>query len=187
MADLRVLMRKASAEEVLDLLRAGQEVRAVHLDEKLDLTVLATRVSGGDEVRTPIRFRHCRLGMVGLLDVQFYGHVGFEDCDIDYLEGYAAYFFAGFSLVRCVVAQGAAFQHGGHNRGGTAFFLADTRFKDAVHFRGSWYEGPVIVRNRQFAYGCDVLAGEGQPWRVRFDVPPVLEDNRGNLCIDFGY
>jgi hypothetical protein len=170
-------MRLASAEEVLRLLRNGEEVRSVQVSEELSLRAIAD----GEYVRAPIRFVDCSLGRVDISFLYFKQPVRFEACIIESLFGMAGYFFAGLAIERCVVSSPTDLSCGGHNQAGHSVVLSDTTFAAFVNFEDRWFEGPVRVQRCTFKSGTNLLSREEQPCSVRFDVSPVIEGNSGPL------
>jgi hypothetical protein len=173
-------LRTASAEEVLRLLRHGEEVRSLQISEELTLRAVAD----GDDVRAPIRFVDCSFGKVDISFLQFQRLVSFESCSIESLFGMSSYFFAGLAIERCVLISPTDLSCGGHNRGGHSIVLADTTFAAFVNFADCWFEGPFVVQRCTFEGGTNLLGNREQLYGVTFDVPPVLEENRGQLGLE---
>ena len=172
--------RLATSEQVLTLLRAGQVVRSLHVTEPLNLRRLADE---SDYVRTPIHFVDCQLPYVDLSFVFVETPVVFSACTIDELLAMAGYFFAGLTIERCEIAGPTNLSCGGHNRNGHAVILADTRFGGFVDFTDNWYEGPVRIESCQFVRGTNLLAPNPHGCAVKFDVPPIVAGNEGDLAV----
>jgi hypothetical protein len=97
-----------------------------------------------------------------------------------------AYFFAGLRVAGCTFESPVDFQCGGHNEGEHEVVLYATAFRGFVNFFDCWFRGPVVVRDCRFEGGTNLLGNRGQPYEVHFDVPPVIEDDEGNLGLDGG-
>lgn len=173
-------LRLVSAEEVLRLIRNGEEVRSLQVSEDLNLRAVAD----GEYVRTPVSFVDCRLARVDVSFLCFQESVSFQACTIESLFGMAGYFFTGLVIERCVVASPTDLSCGGHNRGGHSIVLSDSTFAAFVNFEDCWFEGPVLIQRCTFEAGTNLLGNRERPYRVTFDVPPVLEDNRGQLDLE---
>jgi len=172
--------RSVPAAEVLRLLRSGEEVRSLQVSEELNLRAVAD----GDDVRAPIRFIDCSFGKVDVSFLQFQEPVRFEACSIESLFGMSSYFLAGLVIERCILASSTDLSCGGHNRGGHPIVLAESTFTAFVDFTDCWFEGPIVVRRCTFEGGTNLLGNRERPYRVTFDVAPVLEENRGQLDLD---
>jgi hypothetical protein len=171
------------AEEILGLLRRGEPVREAEASGPLDLRVLC----GGDDLRVPVRLAGCRLWRLDADCVQFHQPVILEGCVVESEASFfAAYFLAGLRVESCTFQSGLDLQCGGHNRGGHKITLAGTAFEGFVNFFDCWFEGPVVVRGCRFGGGTNLLGNQGRPYGVRFDVPPDVEGNWGDLSLDVG-
>jgi hypothetical protein len=176
-------MRTQFGDAVLDLLRRGEPVRNATFADPLDLRLLCE----GDDLRVPVRLTGCRLRRLDAACVQFHEPVVLEGCTVESPACFfATYFLAGLRVQGCTFSSALDFQCGGHNQGGSAILLADCTFRGFVNFFDCWFEGPVVVRRCHFQGGTNLLGNKGQPYEVRFDVPPVIEGNEGELGRDGG-
>lgn len=177
-------MRTRFGKDVLELLNRGEPVRDADVVEPLDLRLLCD----GDALHVPIRLAGCRLAGLSGACVQFHAPVVLENCTIEAAEGsfFAAYFLAGLRVSGCTFRSPLDLQCGGHNQGGSEVVLTDSIFKGFVNFFDCWFEGPVMIRRCRFEGGANLLGNKGQPCEVRFDLPPVIEDNVGALDLDGG-
>jgi hypothetical protein len=177
-------MRTLSTEEVVELLRRGEPVRDARVSDPLDLRVLCD----GDSLRVPVRLAGCHLSVLSAVCVQFHEPVVLEDCTLEAAPGafFAAYFLGGLQISRCSFRSGVDFQCGGHNQGPRTVLIEDTTFEGFVNFLDCWFTGPVMVRRCRFEGGSNLLGNKGRPFAVQFDVPPVVEDDVGDLGLDGG-
>jgi hypothetical protein len=177
-------VRTLSAAEALGLLRRGEAVRDARILEPLDLRALTE----GDELFLPVHFADCLLRQVEAVDLQFHERVALQNCTVQSADSafFAAYFVGGLSVTGCTFESEVDFQCGGHNQGGAVVALEGNTFRGFVNFFDCWFEGPVVVRRYRFEGGTNLLGNQGHPCRVTFDVPPVIEENFGDLALDGG-
>ncbi|HWE29121.1 MAG TPA: hypothetical protein VHB97_14030 [Polyangia bacterium] len=170
--------RVATAADILALLRAGEVVRSLRVTEPLNLRLLA---DAGDCVHVPLRFVDCRLAFVDCSFSYINAPVVFTGSMLDELLAMAGYFFSGLTIERCDIAGATNLSCGGHNHGGTSVILRDTRFGGFVDFTDNQYEGPVHIERCQFTRGANLFGGHARGLAVKHAVPPIIEDNIGDL------
>ncbi len=177
-------MRTLSADEVLERLGRGEPVHDARVSVPLDLRGHCD----GDDVRVPIRLAGCRLAGLSAACVQIHEPVVLERCTVESAEGtfFAAYFLAGLHITGCSLQSAVDFQCGGHNKAPRAVLVEDSTFAGFVNFLDCWFEGPVVVRRCRFEVGTNLLGNRGRPYEVRFEVPPLIEGNHGDLGRDGG-
>jgi hypothetical protein len=158
-------------------------VRNAAVAESIDLRAVCEE----DELRLPICFAGCNLRRIEAVCVRFHEPVVLEGNVIE-AEGtfFASYFLAGLRVASCQFGSVVDVQGGGHNEGKREILLLNTTFKGFVNFFDCWFEGPVVVRGCRFEAGTNLLGNRGKPFAVQFDVPPVIEDNFGELSVDGG-
>jgi hypothetical protein len=177
------VMRRFSKDEVLERLRRGKVVRNAVIAESLDLRVLCQK---GYKIQLPIRFVGCHLRGLEASRLGFHERIFLKGCTIQSAENAfdSSWFVAGLGVEKCTFESAVSFQCGGHNQQGTEVVLVDNTFKGFVNFFDCWFEGPVEVRGCRFKGGTNLLGNQGKPFQVTFDVPPILEDNLGDLNVD---
>ena len=169
-----------SAAAVLARIRAGDTIRDAEVSESLGLRAIAE----GDYVRREVRFANCRLTALDIACLHFECLVAFEGCSFGELAGFAAYFLGGLTVQRCVFESRVDLSCGGHNQNGTSVLFTECRFGDFVDFSDCWFQGPVLITRCAFDAGSNLLGNHGRPYAVKFDVPPTIDANSGNLGID---
>lgn len=176
-------MRKPlSTPDALELIRQGQTIFGFDLVGPFDLSPLAI----DDKIHQTIRIENCVLNGIQASCMHFISHLSFHGCIVQtsWIQFFATYFLGGLSITDCSFETEVNFECGGHNQNGSTFAIEGTRFTKFVSFSDSWYEGPVMIRNCQFLEGSNLLGNLDQPYIVRFDVPPVIEGNEGQLALN---
>jgi hypothetical protein len=156
-------------------------------DAQVHGSISLTSIAADEMYEAPITIARCDIDALDACCVQFTKPVMLEDCLIDIGEFFAAYFLAGLTVRACRFKSRAWFQSGGHNRNATVVRFMDTTFESFANFLDGWYEGPFELRRCTFRKGTNLLGNIGQPFQVRFDLSPVLEDNVGDLNVDGGF
>jgi hypothetical protein len=88
----------------------------------------------------------------------------------------------GLTIANCTVAE-PQIMFGGHNKDGSVL-IQDSAFQSFADFYDCWFMGPVILKNVRFEKGSNLLGMVGEPYQVKFDVEPVMENIFGNLHSD---
>ncbi|TGD81414.1 hypothetical protein [Hymenobacter wooponensis] len=99
----------------------------------------------------------------------------FTRCEFEF-----AYFTHGLSIEGCTFDSYLDFQAGGHNQPGCLVQLTDNIFKSFVNFFDCWYRSTVQIERNDFQKGTNLL-GAPQGYLVQFDVPPLIQNNTGDL------
>ncbi|WP_400193434.1 hypothetical protein [Hymenobacter sp. B81] len=93
-----------------------------------------------------------------------------------------AYFLQGLQLTYRVFESQLDFDCGGHGQPGFPVQLRRNVFHGFVNFFDCWFESAVQVEGNDFRQGTNLLGTIDPPaCGVRFDVAPVVLDNKGNL------
>jgi hypothetical protein len=173
-------MRDWSVDEVVACLREGRAVRDARVAAVVKLSALWE--PGGHRVRVPVQFSDCELQRVEAAGAEFEAPVVLERTRVRHGASFwGGYFFGGLRVEACRFEADVDFQCGGHNGDGAAIVFLDTAFEGFVNFFDCWFEGPVEVRRCAFPGGTNLLGNVGEPFQVRFDVPPVIEGTTGAL------
>jgi hypothetical protein len=172
--------RSITAAGALAELQRNGVLVDVTVTEPLPLRALCA----DDELNQPIRLTRCSVSDLEGPCIQFAAPVVFEECEFGSAELFAAYFLAGLTVAGCTFMGRVDFQCGGHNRGGAAVCLEDSRFLGFVNFYDCWYEGPFQTRRCAFEGGTNLLGNRAQPFEVQFDVQPELTENSGTMDHD---
>lgn len=167
----------------LSILRQGAPLENVQVCESLTLLGLAS--PNKYDVASPIVIRNSSFGDLDCGYLSFASPIVLENVTVDgrfFLQ--ASFFEAGFSAVRCHFKGEVDISCGGHNKNGTLFRLDHCVFEKFASFIDEWFMGPVAIRGCTFRGGSNLLGMKEEPYRVRFDVEPIIEGNTGTLDLD---
>ena len=165
---------KMRSIEVLQAFRKGIAIRNSKVDD--EVKVFMNPFSG------TIDCENCQFRSLATTGAQLETLVRFIRCSFESLDFYATYFAGGLIMEQCTIDNELTFQSGGHNK--HPIMISDTTFNSFVDFEDCWFTGPIRLQNVRFAMGTNLLGNEHTPLAVRFDVPPDLEDVRGELRKD---
>jgi hypothetical protein len=158
--------------DAVEELRAGRPLIGKFI-EILDLE------KAGMGAADPIRVSNCSIQLLTAGNT-LERHFALESSVIDELELAGWYFIRGMTISNCTFIREARILFGGHNKDGP-FLIQDSTFCDFVDFTDCLFMGPVVLKNVQFQKGTNLLGMEGQPYRVSFDVAPILKNVTGEL------
>nr|WP_246580432.1 hypothetical protein [Deinococcus aestuarii] len=170
-----------TAEDALAQLGEGRPIEDATIADEVRLRQLSE-----DKTSVPVLLRRCHLEGLSALLLQFSAPVVFEDCTFRTANFYAAYFLRGAEFINCTFLTEVSFECGGHNEPSVRFRLAGCTFRGFVNFFDNWFHGLVEIRECAFERGTNLLGNIGQPFAVRFEVPPIIEGNTGDLALDGG-
>lgn len=167
-------------EAAIETLKTTGLLADVSLDALLDLTPL--KQDDEENIAIALTLRNCQLQTLVASFTTFEQPVLIENCGLEQGVFMSCYFPAGLTLRNCHLRSELDFQCGGHNEPEAAIVLEDNTFDDFVNFYDCVFEGPVVVRNNHFRAGTNLLGNLGEPFAVHFEIPPVLENNQGEMA-----
>jgi hypothetical protein len=167
-----------SSEDAIKILLQGQELANFHITGVIDLYKVAK------EINSELIIRNCFVENLVSPSIEFtYGlrltESHFAKCSFNY-----AYFIGGLTIDNCVFDTYLDFEAGGHNQKNHAFKIIQSSFCGFVNFFDCWFQSGVEVVNNEFKKGTNLMGNRDEPFRVQYDVPPLIENNRGQIDLD---
>lgn len=165
-----------NADAAIQSFRDAKSISDAHI---IDHVAIAA-----DTFRGLVHCNHCRFAKFTAPCTHFDKTVTFANCQFEYLDFYATYFFKGLVINECRVSNQLTFQSGGHNGKEHTFAITNTRFDSFVDFEDCWFTGPFRLQNVVFACGTNLLGNQNHPLAVRFDLPPEIANVEGALDVN---
>jgi hypothetical protein len=174
-------MKVLSGREAIDAIARTGALSDAQIQGPLSLRLLC---DNDETCSTEIRLKRCQIELVDAPCVAFTRPVTLEDCTLARAEFFSSYFLQGLSIRGTRFASPVDFQCGGHNGVDFPVRILDTVFEGFANFFDCWYMGPVEVMRCKFQRGTNLLGNKTMPYRVKFDVSPVVLDNEGFMDMD---
>jgi hypothetical protein len=124
---------------------------------------------------------NCNIDNFSCIMISFSKPVTLKNCYLKNATFMFSYFTGGLIIENCVFEQYLDFQSGGHNEGGNAIIIKENLFKGFVNFWDCWFTDQVLIHNNVFKHGTNLLSKDQY---VSFDIPPIVENNSGDLAIE---
>lgn len=166
-----------SANEAKSILLRGEVLENYIVEEDLDLY-------NHGRIECNIQIKGCLIYSLESTGGWFEGKVELEDTAIKKCNFNSAFFVGGLIINQCAFDSYLDFQCGGHNSKEHPFIISNSIFEDFVNFFDCHYHGKVIITNNNFKKGTNLKGHLGQNIEVRFDQPPVIEKNIGQINLD---
>lgn len=167
-----------SSEYAIEIIFQGQELANYHIEGVIDLYKIV------EGINSELVIRDCFVENLVSHSIEFIHGlrlVGshFDRCSFNY-----AYFIGGLTIDNCFFDTYLDFEAGGHNQKNCAFKLKQSSFNGFVNFFDCWFQSTVEVVDNEFKKGTNLLGNKDKPFRVQFDLPPLIEHNRGQMDLD---
>lgn len=171
-------LQTISAEAAVELILHGKPL----FDFQIQGTVDLHKLEG--QLNTALIFENCLLENLISPSVEFKYPVRFSRCHFKKCNFDFAYFLYGLTIDNCVFESYLNFQAGGHNQHRFEFTIVRSTFNGFVNFFDCWFQGNVLVMDNDFKKGTNLLGNKSMPYRVSFDVSPIVENNKGLVDLD---
>ena len=136
-------------------------------------------------IDTPITFKNCYLKNFIAGECAYVRIMVLEGCVFEQAAFDTCYANSGMTLDRCQFRNDIfLFAWSGNNQQGKPIIISDCIFDGFVDMYDAWFEGPITVSRNRFIKGTNLLGNRGQPYQVRFDVAPIIEENERKLDLD---
>ncbi len=180
------------ASEVYKRIKKGLPVENAFIEEKIQLNSIASekRIKSGEMkgytetvIEQSVVFRNCDLKLLIAGECAYRRPIVLEQCRIENAAFDTCYAKAGMRMADCTFSNDIfLFLWSGHNK--QPIEILNCTFRGYVDMFDAWFQGPVTIKHCRFLKGTNLLGNQGQPYRVSFDVAPVIVDNEGVLNLD---
>lgn len=165
-------MQKLSDNQARETILKGESLENYIVDS-IDLFDLSE-----NESSLNIRIIDCKIKSF-YLTASTFGHIFIDNCKIDHIAFIGAFFPKGFLIQDSHIMNESQITAGGYNLSNSEIVIRNNVFEKGVTFRDCSFKGPFSLINNQFKEGTDILYKT--QLAPSFEVPPVIEGNKGDL------
>jgi hypothetical protein len=167
-----------SSENAIELILRGQEIANFHITGTTDFCKIEK------ELNRELVIQDCFIENLVSISAEYRHSLRLVRSHLNKCSFNYTYFIGGLTIRDCTFDSYLDFEAGGHNQNNCKFQIAQSSFDGFVNFFDCRFQSHVEIVGNEFKRGTNLLGNMDKPFRVQFDSPALIENNRGQIDLD---